>query len=182
MNDPILKCLLVEVGKSISEVEYKAERHEIVRVLDEAAQKIAELGIKKKASPVARTAPTKPVLRRPRKALLQTEEVLVVLYETNSDNADLSVREWRDINKAFFNDYYANVSNQLASLSNVFSILVKKGLMVRYANGRKHVATPTYQLTREGIAEAQKIQGFKGLMSEAYKHHFEGVRSYAYSH
>jgi len=182
MNDPILKCLLVEVGQTIAEIEYTTPRHEIVRVLDEATQKIAELGIRKKAAPVARTAPTKPVLQRPRKALLQTEEVLVVLFETNPDNVDLSVRQWRDINKAFFTDYYANVSNQLASLSNVFSLLVKRGFMVRYANGRKHVATPSYQLTRKGIDQAKQIRGFKELMSEAYKNHFELGRTHAHSH
>ena len=76
MNDPILKCLLVEVGQTIAEIEYTTPRHEIVRVLDEATQKIAELGIRKKAAPVARTAPTKPVLQRPRKALLQRRPLI----------------------------------------------------------------------------------------------------------
>lgn len=179
MNDTILKCLLVEVGEAIGEIEYTTPRHEIVRVLDEATQKIAELGIKKKAAPVASTAPTKPVLRRPRQALMQTEEVLVVLYETNPDNSALSVRQWRDINRQFFDEYYLNVSNQLASLSNIFSMLVKKGFMVRHGNGRKHVATPTYQLTIQGIDQAKQIQGFKELMSDAYKTHIAGGRTYA---
>jgi len=182
MNDPILKCLLVEVGKTIGEIEYTTPRHEIVRLLDEATQKIAELGIKKKAAPVARTAPTKPVLARSGKGLLQTEEVLVVLYETNPDNTILSVRQWRDINKRFFAEYYANVSNQLASLSNIFSLLVQRGFMVRYGNGRKHVATPTYQLTIQGIDQAKQIQGFKGLMSDAYKNHIAGGRTHAFRH
>jgi len=182
MNDTILKCLLVEVGEAIGVIEYTTPRHEIVRVLDEATQQIAELGIKKKALPVARTAPIKPVLNKAGKGLLQTEEVLVVLYETNPDNTILSVRQWRDINKSFFDEYYVNVSNQLASLSNIFSMLVKKGFMVRYGNRRKHIATPTYQLTLQGIAQAKQIQGFKELMSDAYRNHISGGRTNAYRH
>ena len=118
MNDPILKCLLVEVGKAIAEVEYTAPRHEIVRVLDEASRKIAELGVReKKALPVV---PTKRIPRKVR-TLLQAQELLVVLYESNKNNHPLSVKEWLALSQPFFDDYYQGVANQTSSLSSVVS-------------------------------------------------------------
>jgi len=174
MNDPILKCLLVEVGKAIAEVEYTAPRHEIVRVLDEASRKISELGIReKKAMPVV---PTKRITRKVRK-LLQAEELLVVLYESNKSNRPLSVRDWLSLNKPFFDDYYQGVSNQACSLSSVVSQLVAKGALTRKDVGNKYGKAPTYRFTLEGIKEATSLQNDKHLMSDCYAKHFGGKQN-----
>jgi hypothetical protein len=172
-NDPILKCLLIEVGKAIGEVEYTAPRHEIVRVLDEATCKIAELGIsKRKPEPVV---PTKRITRKVRK-LLQSEELLVVLYESNKSNRPLSVRDWLALNKSFFDDYYQGVSNQAASLSSVVSQLVAKGALTR-KHEYHHGKAPTYRFTLEGIKEATSLQNDKHLMSDCYAKHFGGKQN-----
>jgi len=174
MNDPILKCLLVEVGKAIAEVEYTAPRHEIVRVLDEASRKISELGIReKKAMPVV---PTKRITRKVRK-LLQAEELLVVLYESNKSNRPLSVRDWLSLNKPFFDDYYQGVANQACSLSSVVSQLVAKGALTRKDRGHKYGKAPTYRFTLEGIKEATSLQNDKHLMSDCYAKHFGGKQN-----
>jgi len=193
MNDTILKCLLVEVGKAIAEVECTAPRHEIVRVLDEASRSIAELGVSKRKIPMSvKPEPVKPMKplqeTKPSKCsryikhtVSQPDEILLVLAETNPDNSDFSVRDWLEMNKPFFDDYYKGVSNQAASLSSVFSQLVRKKFLVRHDNGQKYAGSPTYQLTVKGIAEARRLLGMKHLMSDAYKNYFDGD-SHAHSH
>lgn len=180
MDDPILKCLLIEVGKAIAEVEYTVPRHEIVRVLDDASQRIAELGIsrEKKAIPVAPVVASKPK-RKTRKVreLLQPQELLVVLYESNQGNRPLSVRDWWALNKSFFDDYYHGVSNPVSSLSSVMSQLVGKGMLSRKDTGHKYRCVPTYRFTLEGIKEATSLQKDKTLMSECYKKHYGGKQN-----
>ena len=180
-NDPILKCLLIEVGKAIGEVEYTAPRHEIVRVLDDASQRIAELGIsrEKRAIPVAPVVASKQTKRKTRKvrSLLQPQELLVVLYESNQSNRSLSVRDWWAFNKPFFDDYYDGASNPVASLSSVMSQLVGKGMLSRKDTGHKYRCVPTYRFTFDGIKEVASLQKDKHLMSEAYKRHFGGKQN-----
>ena len=178
-NDPILKCLLIEVGKAIGEVEYTAPRHEIVRVLDNAAWKIAELGIReKKAKPVMPVVASKPkrITRKVRK-LLQPQELLVVLYESNRSNRSLSVRDWLALDKHFFDDYFHGVANQVSSLSSVMSQLVGNGMLSRKDIGNKYRTVPTYRFTLEGIKEAMSLQRDKTLMSECYKKHYGGKQN-----
>jgi hypothetical protein len=178
-NDPILKCLLIEVGRAIGEVEYTAPRHEIVRVLDDASRKIAELGIReKKAMPVTPVVARNPkrITRKVRK-LLQPQELLVVLYESNQGNRSLSVRDWLDLNKHFFDDYYHSVASPVSSLSSVMSQLVGNGMLSRKDIGNKYRTVPTYRFTLEGIKEVASLQKDKHLMSEAYKRHFGGKQN-----
>ena len=176
MNDPILNCLLVEVGKSISEVEYKAPRHEIVRILDEASRSIAELGIsKRKPEPVKPLKETKPTIAR---AFLQYQEILIFLHETNPDNVSLSVREWYEMNTEYFDSYFKCISSPYCSLSSVIGLLIKKGYMERSYDSPRNVSASVCKLTPKGLRYAKGLHSTAYVYaSEAYKKHFGGKQN-----
>ena len=192
MNDPILKCVLVEVSKAIAEVEFVAERHQVISILDDAARRIGELAVvKPKAVPIVKPVRPKAVpivpghkrkvgYKRTLRSLPQYQEILVALFDANPANTFHTVRQWVARNPSFFHAYFYGTNKMLSGVSSVFSQLVKRGLLLRKTGaGGKELAIPSYCLTFEGIKGAEKLAKEGSLFSETYKKHCKGGRQNA---
>ena len=161
VNDPILKCVVVELSNAIEEVELRAERHTIIKLLDETMQRIANLGV-----PHPVVEPVQPLrsknikltkkektLRNPLelKKGTKVEKTLKIMYLSNKHNKMLKLADYYNRNKYLYKELYGG--SPYSTLSSCLNRLVQARLVLR--TGKR--SSYGYWLSEAGIALAKEL-------------------------
>lgn len=163
VNDPILKCVVVELSNAIEEVELMVDRHAIIKILDETAQRISSLAVPRAIQPVLVEPEPKPepvaqLVEKAANLTHQQSQTLLSVYRSNMENAGLRSKEYYVLNKNFYRSLYGGTNN-LEQLRTILSTLHSKGYLRRIGH-RKNMK---YYLSAEGIKAARELSNQQSM-------------------